>query len=88
MKKEHYKYICEQFNIDSYSPINSAWIHHYEKIPMSTLMIDEGDGAFGDASQFSIIGGSPNYNVIFTNLPLSVAKEILTTFKETEVMFI
>ena len=90
MKKEHYKYISEHFNLERYHQENSpdAWKENGEgQIIISTIKCTE----WLDGETYCIreyIGSRP-FRLLFLNIPSEpLVKEIIQFIKDTEIMFI
>lgn len=90
MKKEHYAYISERFDLKQYHRENSpdVWKENREgQIIVSTIKCTE----WLDIETYCIreyIGNRP-YKVLFLNIPSEqLVKEIIQLIKDTEIMFI
>lgn len=87
MKKEHYDYITNHFNLKSYSFENSpdAWAKWREgTMNPSTAYVVQ-----GSVADFNICAYSEEYSTLFICIPSKeLAEEIVDYIKSTEILFI
>lgn len=84
MKKEHFKFVCEYFDVDRYCIGNAIWLPVYQTVDVQSLVFSI--DITSDVEVYTIKDPHENHSILI-NIPLHQATEILIFFKETEVMF-
>ena len=94
MKKEHYDYISEHFNLAQFSEKNAPveWTRTYEgDMPPSSVQVsrDVYDGDMWNIKAKKTTRSAIEMWILFSNIPSEeLAEEIAQHIKETEILFV
>ena len=91
MTKDHYTYISEHFELDSYHGSNSCnhWMEDFEGSMIASCVRSVFDPNLNVWDVKSPIGGESGLWKLFCNFPtLELAEEVCKMIIETEILFV